>query len=128
MIKEKITEEYLRRTRKLPETKLYNKNLFKKKNTRVVPLVRYLEPFSKWNVKKTTRGHESWWWRMRSCLLRDGVDRLYMSREKKRKTSRQHWRLRRCVNAKTQRLHEKVQKNIEVANGNTENMRMIELQ
>ena len=41
-------KEYLRRTGKLHETKLYSKNLVTEINTRVVLLVRYLGPFLKW--------------------------------------------------------------------------------
>ena len=44
-MKEKIKKEYLRRTRKLPETKLYRRNLIKGINTWAVPLVRYSGPF-----------------------------------------------------------------------------------
>ena len=43
-----IKKEYLRRTRKLLEIKLYCGNLNKGINTRVVSLVRYSEPFVKW--------------------------------------------------------------------------------
>ena len=45
--KKKITKEYLKRTRKLLEMKLYSRNLIKVINTGVVLLVRYLEPFLK---------------------------------------------------------------------------------
>ena len=38
-MKEKIKKEYLRRTRKLPETKLSSRNLIKGINTWVVPLL-----------------------------------------------------------------------------------------
>ena len=44
----KIEKEYLRRTRKLLETKLYCRNLLREINARGVPLVRYSGPFSKW--------------------------------------------------------------------------------
>ena len=47
-IKEKIKKEYLRRTRKLLETKLYCRNHIKGINTWVVALVRYSGPFLKW--------------------------------------------------------------------------------
>ena len=45
---EKIKKEYLRRTRKLLETKLHSRNLIKGINTRAVLLIRYLGPFLKW--------------------------------------------------------------------------------
>ena len=44
----KITREYLRRPRKLLETKLCNRNLIKVINSRAVPLVRYSGLFLKW--------------------------------------------------------------------------------
>ena len=40
-LKGKVKKECLRRTRKLPETKLCSKNLIKGINTWAVPLVRY---------------------------------------------------------------------------------------
>ena len=47
-MKDKIQEEYLRRTRKLLETKLSSRNLIKGINTWSVPLIRYSGPFLKW--------------------------------------------------------------------------------
>ena len=47
-MKDKIQKEYLRRTRKLLETKLNRRNLIKGINTCAVPLVRYPGPFLKW--------------------------------------------------------------------------------
>ena len=44
-MKDKIQKEYLRRTRKQHETKLYRRNLIKRINTWAIPLVRYLGPF-----------------------------------------------------------------------------------
>ena len=55
-MKEKIQKEYLRRTRKLLETKLNNRNLIKGINTWAIPLVR--EPFSsgpETNLNKWTK-------------------------------------------------------------------------
>ena len=46
-MKDKIQKEYLKRTRKLLETKLFNRNLIKGINTWAVPLVRYSGPFLK---------------------------------------------------------------------------------
>ena len=46
-IKEKITNEYLRRRRKILETTLYYKNLIKTINTWVL-FVGYSRPFLKW--------------------------------------------------------------------------------
>ena len=56
-MKEKIKKEYLRRTIKLLETKLFGKNLIKGINTWTVPLVRYLGPF----LKKTREEQENSW-------------------------------------------------------------------
>ena len=47
-MQDKIQKEYLRRTRKLLETKLSRQNLIKGINTWAVPLVRYFRPFLKW--------------------------------------------------------------------------------
>ena len=47
-MKDKIQKEYLRRTRKLLETKLSSRKLFKGMNTWAVPLVRYSGTFLKW--------------------------------------------------------------------------------
>ena len=47
-MKDKIRKEYLRRTRKLLETKLSSRNLIKGINTWVLPLIRYSGPFLKW--------------------------------------------------------------------------------
>ena len=44
-VKDKIPKEYLRRTRKLLETKLSSRNLIKGINTWAVPHVRYSGPF-----------------------------------------------------------------------------------
>ena len=47
-MKEKLKKVYLRRARKLLETKLYSRNIVKGINTWVVALVRYSGPFLKW--------------------------------------------------------------------------------
>ena len=47
-MKDKIQKEYLRRKRKLLETKLSCRNLIEGINTWAVPLVRYSRPFLKW--------------------------------------------------------------------------------
>ena len=47
-MKDMIRKEYLKRTRKLLETKLSSRNLIKGINTSAVPLVRYSGPFLKW--------------------------------------------------------------------------------
>ena len=47
-MKKYIQKEYIRRTRKLLETKLYSRNLIEGINTWAVSLVRYSRPFLKW--------------------------------------------------------------------------------
>ena len=63
-MKEKIKKEYLRRTRKILETKLWSRNLIKGINTWAVPLVRYSGPFLKLigpekNLSKWTKEREN---------------------------------------------------------------------
>ena len=61
-MKEKIQKEYLRRTRKLPETKLNSRNFMKGINTWAVLLVRYPDPFSsgpETNLNKWTKEQET---------------------------------------------------------------------
>ena len=48
-MKDKIRKKYLRRTRKLLQTKLSSRKLIKGINTWSVPFVRYSRPFLKWN-------------------------------------------------------------------------------
>ena len=83
-MKETIQKEYLRRTRKLLETKLNSRNLIRGINTWAVSLVRYSGPFLKWTrdelkqIDQRTRKLMT----MRKALHpRDDVDRLYVSRK-----------------------------------------------
>ena len=62
-MKEKIQKEYLRRTRKLPKTKLNSRNLIKGIHTWAVPLVRYSEPFL-----RCTRHELKWTKRTRKLM------------------------------------------------------------
>ena len=55
-MKDKIRKEYLRRTRKLHETKLSSRNLIKGINNWAVHLVRYSGPFLKWTRDEQTNG------------------------------------------------------------------------
>ena len=78
-MKDKIEKEYLRRTRKLLETKLSRRNLIKGINTWAVPLVRYLGPFLKWTRNELKQMDQ----RTRKLMTipkvlhpRDDVDRL----------------------------------------------------
>ena len=83
-MKEKIRKEYLRRTRKLLETKLNSRNLIKGINTWAVRLVRYSGPFLKWTREELRQMDQ----RIRKLMTmhkalhpRDDVDRLYVSRK-----------------------------------------------
>ena len=83
-MKEKIQKEYLRRTRKLLETKLCRRSLNKGINTWAVALVRYSGPILKWTREKLKQIDQ----RRRKLMTmhealhpRDDVDRLYVSRK-----------------------------------------------
>ena len=83
-MKDKIQKEYLRRTRKLLETKLSCRNLIKGINTWAALLVRNSGPFVKWTrnelkqmdqrTRKQMTMHEEFY-------PRNDVDRLYVSRK-----------------------------------------------
>ena len=81
-MKVKIQKEYLRRTRKLLETKLSSQNLIKGINTYAVPRVRYSWPFLKGTRKELKQMDQ----RTRKLMTmhkalhpRDDVERLYAS-------------------------------------------------
>ena len=81
-MKEKIQKEYLRRTRKLLEKKIWSKKLIKGRNTWAVPLVRYSGPF----LKSTNDELEHIGPKTRKLMTmhkalhpRNDVDRLYVS-------------------------------------------------
>ena len=83
-MKDKIQKEYLRRTRKLLETKLSSRNLIKRINTWNVPLVRYSGPFLKWTRDELRQMDQ----RTRKLMTmhkalhpRDEVDRLHVPRK-----------------------------------------------
>ena len=83
-MKNTIRKEYLRRTRKLLETKLSRRNLIKGINTWAVALVIYSGPFLKW-IRKELKQMDQ---RIRKLMTmhkafhpRDDVDRLYVSRK-----------------------------------------------
>ena len=83
-MKKKIQKEYLRRTRKLLETKLTSRNLIKRINTWAVPLVRYSGPFLKWTtdeLKQIVQRTRKLMTMHKVLHLRDNVDRLYVSRK-----------------------------------------------
>ena len=83
-MKDKIQKEYLRRTRKLLETKLSSRNLIKGINTWAVPLIRYSGPFLKWTrdeLKLMDQRTRKLMTMHKALHPRDDVDRLYVSRK-----------------------------------------------
>ena len=83
-MKDKIQKEYLRRTRKLLETKLSNRNLIKGINTWAVPLVRYSGPFLKWTrdeLKQMDQRTRKLMTMHKALHPRNDVDWLYVSRK-----------------------------------------------
>ena len=87
-MKDKIQKEYLRRTRKLLETKLSSRNLIKGINTWAVPLVRYSGPFLKWTrdeLKQMDQRTRKPMTMHKALHPRDDVDRLYVSRKEGRR-------------------------------------------
>ena len=82
--KDVIRKEYLRRTRKLLETKLNCRNLIKGINTWAVPLVRYSGPFLKWTrdeLKQMDQRTRKLMTMHKALHPRNNVDRLYVSRK-----------------------------------------------
>ena len=83
-MKDKIQKEYVRRTRKLLETKLSSRNLMRRINTWDVPLVRYSGPFLKWTIdelKQVDHRTRKVMTMQKALHLWDDVDRLYVSRK-----------------------------------------------
>ena len=81
-IKDTTRKKYLRRTRKLLETKLSSRNLIKGINTWAVPHVRYSGPFLKWTRDKQMNQITRKLMTMHKALHpRDDVDRVYVSRK-----------------------------------------------
>ena len=83
-MKNKIQKEYLRRTRKILETKLSSRSLIKGINTWAVSLVRYSGPFLKWTRDELRQMDQ----RTRKLMTmhkalhpRDDIDRLYVLRK-----------------------------------------------
>ena len=83
-MKDTIRKEYLRRTRKLIETKLSSRNFIKGINTWAVPLIRYSGPFLKWTrdkLKEMDQRTRKLTTMQKALHPRDDVDRLYGSRK-----------------------------------------------
>ena len=109
-MKDKIQKEYLRRTRKLPETKLSSRNLIKGINTWAVSLVRYSGPFLKCtrNECKQMDQRTRKLMTMRKTLHpRDDVDRLYVSTKEE---GRELASTQDSVDASIQRLEDYIEK------------------
>ena len=131
LTKDTTRKEYLRRTRKLLETKLSSRNLIKEINTWAVPLVRYSWPFLKWTWEELKQMDQ----RTRKLMImhkalhpRDDVDRLYVSRKQ---GGRGLASIEDTVDASIQRLEDDIEKHerglfttIRVDTDNTINERM----
>ena len=109
-MKEKIQKEYLRRTKKLLETKLNSRNLIKGINTWAAQLVRYSGPFLKctWDeLKQMDQRTRKLMTMYKALHPRDDVDRLYVSRKEG-----ERWlaSIEDRVDASIQRLEDYIQK------------------
>ena len=83
-MKDKIQKEYLRRTRKLLETKLSCRNLIKGIDTWAVLFVGYLRPFLKWvreELKQTDQRTRKLMTMHKALYPRDDIERQYASRK-----------------------------------------------
>ena len=103
----KIKKEYLRRIRKLLETKLYSRNLVKRISTWAVLLVRYSRPFLKWTreeLKQMDQRARKQMTMQKASRPRYDVDRLYVKKRGRKRTC-QHWRQHWCIDTMTQRIH-----------------------
>ena len=109
-MKEKIQNEYLRRTRKLLERKLSSINLIKGINTWAVPLVRYSGPFLKWirdELKQMDQRTRKLMTMHKALHPRDDVDRLYVSRKER---GRGLASIEDSIDSSIQRLEDYIQK------------------
>ena len=109
-MKDKIKKEYLRRTRKLLETKLSSRNLVKGIDTWTVPLVRYSGPFLKWTrdeLKQMDQRTRKLMTMHKALHPRDDVDRLYVSRKE---GGRGLSSIEDSVDASIQRLEDYIEK------------------
>ena len=83
-MKDTIRKEYLRRTRKLLETKLSSRNLIKGMNNWAEPLIRYSGPFLQWTrdeLKQMDQRTRKLMTMHKALHPRDDVDRLYVQRK-----------------------------------------------
>ena len=87
-MKDTVRKEYLRRTRKLLETKLSSRNPIKGINTWAAPLVRYSGHFLKWNrdeLKQMDQRTRKLMTMHNTLYPRDDLDRLNVSRKEGRR-------------------------------------------
>ena len=83
-MKDKIQKEYVRRARKLLETKLSSRILIKGINTWAVSFIRYSGPYMKWTreeLKQTDQRTRKLMTTHKALHPRDDVDRLSVSRK-----------------------------------------------
>ena len=83
-MKIKIQKEYLRRARKLLETKLSSRNLIKGIITWAVALVRYSGPFLKWTrdeLRQMDKRTRKLMTMQKALHSKDDVNRLYVTRK-----------------------------------------------
>ena len=83
-MKDKIRKEYLRRTRKLLETKLSSRNLIKGINTWAISLVRYSVTFLNWTrdeLKQIDQRKRKLMTMHKPLHPREDFDKLYVSRK-----------------------------------------------
>ena len=131
-MKDKIQKEYLRRTRKLLETKLSSRNIIKGINTWAIPLVRYSGRFLKWTrdeIKQMDQRTGKLITMHKAFHPSDDVDRLYVLRKE---GGRGLASIDDSVDASIQRLEDYMQKHeglpitaIRKDNDNTMDNRMI---
>ena len=83
MMKEKHKKEYLKRMRKLLETKLYSRKLIKGINTWDIPLVRHSGPFLKCIIEELQQMDQRRKLMIKHQALHpiDDIDRWYVSRK-----------------------------------------------
>ena len=108
--KNKIQKEYLRRTRKLLETKLSCRNLIKGMNTWAVPLVRCSGPFLKWTRDELRQMDQRTRKRIDHAqgITSQGCSwQTICTKKRGRKRSCQHRRQRWHIDTTTRRLHRK---------------------
>ena len=107
-MKDKIRKEYLRRTRKLLETKLSSRNLIKGINTWAVSLIRYSGPFLKWTREELKQMDQ----RTRKLMTMQKASQRQLwqticTKKRGRKRTRQHRRHCWRIDTTTRRLHRK---------------------